>query len=63
MLSIERGVEQSYLSRAGRIAQHSATGTDYFLTDALGSVRQLVDAEGQVSLAQSYRPFLRHEVA
>jgi len=29
----------------------------YVLPDHLGSVRQLVDSEGQVSLAQSYDPF------
>jgi hypothetical protein len=55
--------EHTYLYGVRRIAQHSATGTDYFgfasqsLTDALGSVRQLADADGQVSLAQSYKPY------
>jgi len=49
--------EYTYLYGAGRIAQYSATGTEYFLTDSLGSVRQMVDADGQVSLAQSYQPF------
>jgi hypothetical protein len=29
----------------------------YHLTDALGSVRQLVDASGTVKLAQSYEPY------
>jgi YD repeat-containing protein len=49
--------EHTYLYGVRRIAQHSATGTKYFLTNALGSVRQLVDADGQVSLAQSYKPY------
>ena len=44
--------EHTYLYGAGRIAQHSATSTDYFLTDTLGSVRQLTDADGQVVLAK-----------
>lgn len=30
---------------------------DYFLTDALGSVRQLTDAQGQVTLANAYEPY------
>ena len=57
MLSIGQGCEQSYLYGVGRIAQYSATGTDYFVTDVLGSVRQLADADGQVSLAQSFKPY------
>jgi hypothetical protein len=63
MLSIGRGGEQSYLYSVGRMAQYGATSTEYFLTDALGSVRQLADADGLVSLAQSFKPYLRHEVA
>jgi hypothetical protein len=55
--------EHTYLYGVRRIAQHGATGPDYFLTDALGSVRQLADADGQVGLAQSYQPCSRHEVA
>ena len=31
--------------------------TDYFLTDALGSVRQLTDASGAITLAKSYQPY------
>ena len=41
----------------GRIAQQNTTGTDYFLADALGSVRQLTDESGAVTLAQSYTPY------
>jgi hypothetical protein len=61
--------EHTYLYGVGRIAQQGAAGTDYFcfagqsLTDALGSVRQLVDADGHVGLAQSYEPHSRHEAA
>ncbi len=33
------------------------TVTDYFLADALGSVRQLTDAQGAVTLAKSYQPY------
>ncbi len=47
----------TYLYGAGRIAQQSAAGKQYFLGDALGSVRQLADATGAVSLARSYQPY------
>jgi uncharacterized damage-inducible protein DinB len=33
----------TYLNGNGRIAQYTGTGSEYFLTDGLGSVRQLVD--------------------
>ncbi len=46
-----------YLYGLGRIAQETPTQREYFLGDALGSVRQLVDASGQVQLARSYEPF------
>ena len=41
----------------GRVAQHGANNTEYFLGDALGSVRGLVDEEGELTLAKSYRPY------
>ncbi len=52
----------TYLYGNGRIAQesHSAPGTshtDYFLGDALGSVRQLTDAIGAVTLSKMYEPY------
>ena len=50
----------AYLYGRGRISQHTshpAPNTSYFLADALGSVRQLSDATGAVSLAQSYAPY------
>jgi hypothetical protein len=39
------------------LAEYQAGAWGYVLPDALGSVRQLVAAAGQVSLAQSYDPF------
>jgi hypothetical protein len=47
----------TYLYGNGRIAQYDASGAQYFLGDALGSVRQLVDVGGEVLLAQSYQPY------
>lgn len=46
----------TYLYGAGRIAQVNTT-TDYFLNDALGSVRQLTDANGNITLANAYDPY------
>ncbi len=39
------------------LAEYEAGAWGYVLPDALGSVRQLVDAAGQVTLAQIYDPF------
>jgi hypothetical protein len=47
----------TYLFGLGRIAQENTTSTDYFLADALGSVRQLTDDSGTLSLTKSYTPF------
>jgi RHS repeat-associated protein len=46
----------SYLYGNDRLAQTS-TDEDYFLADALGSVRQLTDASGNVLLARAYEPY------
>jgi RHS repeat-associated protein len=46
-----------YIYGLGRIAQVSGSGVDYFLTDALGSVRQLTDSTGAVTFAQAYAPY------
>jgi len=46
----------TYLYGNGRISQH-ATQTEYFLGDALGSVRQLADNAGEISLTKSYEPY------
>jgi hypothetical protein len=47
----------AYLYGAGRIAQVSAVNTQYFLGDALGSVRQLTDSTGAITLAQNFDPY------
>ena len=47
----------TYLYGTDRIAQYGAASTEYFLGDALGSVRQMVDASGAVILAKSYDPY------
>jgi hypothetical protein len=39
------------------LARYDTGAWGYVLPDAFGSVRQLVDAAGQVTLAQSYNPF------
>jgi uncharacterized protein RhaS with RHS repeats len=46
----------TYLYGNGRIAQLDTTA-EYFLGDALGSVRQLTDASGAVTYAQAYDPY------
>jgi hypothetical protein len=47
----------TYLYGAGRIAQQHGTTTEYFLGDALGSVRQMTDANGVVTYARAYDPY------
>jgi RHS repeat-associated protein len=53
----------TYISGVDRIAQTGGAGTEYFLGDALGSVRQLADVpkgdaiSGAVVLAQAYDPY------
>jgi RHS repeat-associated protein len=47
----------AYLHGNDRIGEEQAAGWVYHLGDALGSVRQLVDASASVSLARSYEPF------
>jgi RHS repeat-associated protein len=47
----------TYLYGNERVAQFGANGGEYFLADALGSVRQLVNGAGVVTLTQSYAPF------
>jgi RHS repeat-associated protein len=43
--------------QADRIAQISGATPEYFLTDGLGSVRQLVDSTGTINLTKSYEPY------
>jgi RHS repeat-associated protein len=40
-----------------RLAQQNGSRTDYFLPDALGSVRQLATQDGNIGLTQSFDPF------
>ena len=47
----------AYLYGYGRIAQVNASDAQYFLGDALGSVRQLTDASGAVTMAKVYDPY------
>ncbi len=47
----------TYLYGNGRIAQYGASGAAYFLGDALGSVRQMVDETGAVTLTRNYEPY------
>ena len=47
----------TYLYGYGRIAQDDGADVVYFLPDALGSVRQLADDGGEVTLAQSFEPY------
>ena len=47
----------TYVYGVDRIAQMNGTVPEYFLTDGLGSVRQLVDSNGNVTVAKSYQPY------
>ncbi len=47
----------TYLYGVDRISQMNSTDTQYFLGDALGSVRQMTDASGAVTLAKNYDPY------
>ncbi len=47
----------TYLYGVNRINQQHASLTEYYLADALGSVRQLADSSGDVVLARSYDPY------
>jgi hypothetical protein len=49
----------TYLYGLDRIVQSSLT-PEYFLTDALGSMQQLVDAGGVIQNAGSFEPFGAH---
>ena len=39
------------------LSQNNVNSTGYFLTDALGSVRQISDPDAQIVLARSYSPY------
>ena len=46
-----------YIYGVGRIAQVTGTGTEYFLGDSLGSVRQLTSTSGNPIGTQPYFPY------
>jgi RHS repeat-associated protein len=47
----------TYYYGLGRISQQKNGVSDYFLTDGLGSVRQLANQSGSVSFGQAFDPF------
>jgi YD repeat-containing protein len=47
----------TYLYGIGRIGQTAGADTLYFLGDALGSARQMVDGSGAVVLTRGYQPY------
>lgn len=47
----------TYLYGVDRIAQVDGANTNYFLGDALGSVRQLADENAEITLGESYDPY------
>jgi len=47
----------TYLYGNGRIAQVNGSSAQYFLADALGSVRQMTNASGVVVMAKAYDPY------
>jgi len=48
---------RNYVYGNGRIAQVTGSGTEYFLGDALGSVRQLTNASGAITYSRAYDPY------
>jgi RHS repeat-associated protein len=47
----------TYLYGNELIAQYSGAGQEYFLTDSLGSIRQLIDESGSIIFTKSYQPY------
>lgn len=47
----------TYLYGLGRIAEYQGSVSEYYLGDALGSVRQLTDSQGEIRLATTYEPY------
>jgi YD repeat-containing protein len=48
---------KAYIYGNGRIAQAAGTSTEYFLGDALGSVRQMTQGSGAITYAKAYDPY------
>jgi RHS repeat-associated protein len=57
LMETSGGAETTYLYGHARLAQVEGASTEWFLGDALGSVRQVVDGGGEVVLARDYSPF------
>jgi RHS repeat-associated protein len=51
------GDGNAYLYGLGRLGEEGAAGWQYHHGDALGSVRQLTDGNGSITLSKSYRPY------
>jgi len=49
--------ENTYTYGIGRISQQNGFTTEYFLGDALGSVRQMTDVTGAITFTQAYDPY------
>jgi RHS repeat-associated protein len=47
----------TYIYGNGRIAQAAGAGTEYFLGDALGSVRQMTNTSSAITYAKAYDPY------
>ena len=47
----------TYFYGVGRIAERQGEVNEYYLGDALGSVRQLTDAQGEITLTNAYQPY------
>ncbi len=51
------GNDTTYLYGNGRLSQFSGANSTYYLGDSLGSVRQLADEDGVITLAKTYEPY------
>jgi len=50
-------IPPTYLYGNGRLSQFSGANSTYYLGDSLGSVRQLADEDGVITLAKTYEPY------
>ena len=57
LLEVSGSQTTAYLYGLGRLSQVEGSDAEWFLGDALGSVRQLVDDTGAVVLARDYTPY------
>ena len=56
-MALTGSVSITYFYGLGRLAQVTASGAEWFLGDALASVRQIVDDGRNVVFARAYTPF------